>query len=110
MSEKLLRDLTVEILKRKFSKEYKEVKANPNGNPNFLLSNHGLAVASVQVESSSTISDERAEVWKELIGDGSKLIIMVPKEEKVRTMEILWNKGIADKVSVGTYEIVIKMP
>lgn len=110
MSEKLLRELTVEILKKRFSKEYKNVKTNPNSNPDFILSNEGLALAAVQVESTSSISEEKAEVWKNLIRNGTKLILMVPKDEKVRTMEILWNKGIADKVSVGTYEIVIKMP
>lgn len=110
MSEKLLRELTVEILKKRFSKEYKDVKTNPDGNPDFLLSNHGLVVAAVQVESANTISDQKADKWKELTQDGSKLIIMVPKDEKMRTMEILWNKGLADKVSVGTYEIVIKLP
>lgn len=110
MSEKLLRELTLEILKKKFSREYKDVRTNPDGEPDFILSNHGVVVASVQVESAETISSERAEKWKELAQGGSKLIIMVPREEKMRTMEILWDKGIADKVSVGTYEIVIKLP
>lgn len=110
MSEKLLRDLTVEILKKRFSKEYKDVRTNSAGNPDFVLLNHGLVVASVQVESADTISIEKADIWKELAGSGSKLIVMVPKDEKLRMMEILWDKGIADKVSVGTYEIVIKLP
>jgi hypothetical protein len=40
----------------------------------------------------------------------SKLILMVPANSKVRVMELLWKSGIADKVGVGSYEIVIKMP
>ncbi len=105
-----MRELIVEFLKKRFSREYKEIKENPSGNPDLILLNHGIMVASVQVESSETISIERADIWKQLIQDGSKLVIMVAKEDKARTMEILWNKGIADKVSIGTYEIVIKMP
>jgi hypothetical protein len=40
----------------------------------------------------------------------SKLILIVPKNSKVKAAEILWQKGIADRVSVGTYEIVVNMP
>jgi hypothetical protein len=41
---------------------------------------------------------------------GSKLILMVPKNAKVKAMELLWQNGIADRVSVGSYEISISMP
>lgn len=110
MSERLLRELIIELLKKRLSREYKEIKINLSGSPDLILSNHGFTVATVQVESESDITSERSEIWKQLIQDGSKLIIMVPKDEKVKTMEILWNKGIADKVSVGTYEIAVKIP
>lgn len=110
MSERLLRELIIELLKKRLSREYKEIKVNPSGSPDLILANHGFTVAVVQVESEIGITSERSEIWKQLAQDGSKLIIMVPKDEKVKTMDILWNKGIADKVSVGTYEIAIKMP
>jgi hypothetical protein len=41
---------------------------------------------------------------------GQKLILMVPKNTKVRAMELLWQEGIADRVGVGSYEIAITMP
>ncbi len=110
MSERLLRELIIELLKKRLSREYKEIKTNSSESPDLILANHGFTVASVQVETESSITPERSEIWKQLAQDGSKLIIMVPKDEKAKIMNLLWNKGIADKVSVGTYEIVIKMP
>jgi hypothetical protein len=41
---------------------------------------------------------------------GAKLILMIPKEMKVKVTELLWAKGLMDKVSTGIYEISIKMP
>jgi hypothetical protein len=35
---------------------------------------------------------------------------MISKEMKVKVTELLWAKGLMDKVSIGTYEIPIKMP
>jgi hypothetical protein len=35
---------------------------------------------------------------------------MVPKNSKAKVIELLWQNGIADKVSVGSYEISINMP
>jgi len=110
MNERLLRELIIDMLKKRLSKEYKEIDVNPSGSPDLILSNHGFRVAVVQVETESGINTERADTWKQMAQDGSKLIIMVPKDEKVKMMEILWSKGIADKVGVGTYEIVLKMP
>jgi hypothetical protein len=35
---------------------------------------------------------------------------VIPQNAKVKTMELLWQQGIADKVGVGSYEIRITMP
>ncbi|MCX7913944.1 MAG: hypothetical protein N2511_05100 [Thermodesulfovibrionales bacterium] len=110
MNEKLLHQIIVDHLKKKLSGEYKEIKVNSSGSPDLILSNHGFTVAYVQVETKSTITLERANLWEELAQSGIKLILMVPKDEKIRTTEILWNRALVDKVSVGTYEIIIKMP
>lgn len=110
MNEKLTHQAILEHLKKRLSAEYREIKINNNGNPDLILANHGFTVAYVQVETASSITAEKAEIWSNLIKDGTKLIIMVPKEEKVKMMNILWDKGLTDKVSVGTYEITIKMP
>lgn len=109
-SEKLLHDLIVDYLKQKLAMEYKEIKVNPTGNPDLILANHGLVLAMVEVETESSVTPEKAQEWKTMAGQGSKLILMVPKNLKVKTTEILWQKGIADKVGVGTYEILVNMP
>ncbi len=109
-NEKLVHDLIVDHLKQKLSKEYKDVSINAEGNPDLILSNHGLVLANVEVETEGTINPEKADDWKGLAQSGSKLILMVPKNSKAKVTELLWQKGIMDKVSVGNYEIVINMP
>ncbi len=109
-NEKLIHDLIVGRLKGKFSGEYKEIKVNPEGNPDIVLANHGLTLAVVEVETERSITPEKAEKWKEMAQSGTKLILMVPKNAKVKATELLWQKGIMDRVGVGSYEIVINMP
>jgi hypothetical protein len=109
-SEKLLHDLIVDRLRRKFAAQYREIKMNEGGGPDLVLANHGIALAVVEVETDTTITREKAEKWKEMAGTGQKLILMVPKNAKVKTMELLWKEGIADRVGVGSYEIAITMP
>ncbi|MDI6801130.1 MAG: hypothetical protein QMD01_03600 [Thermodesulfovibrionales bacterium] len=41
---------------------------------------------------------------------GSKLILIIPKTATAKATELLWQKGIADRVSIGSYEIVVSMP
>lgn len=109
-SEKLLHDLIVDRLRAKFAGQYKEIKINSGGNPDLVLANHGLTLAVVQVETEGSITAEKAEKWKEMARSGSKLILMVPKNAKVKVLELLWKSGIADRVGVGSYEIMISMP
>lgn len=107
--EELVHNLIVDYLKKRLSREYKEIEVNPSGNPDLILANHGLTLAIVEVETDSSITPEKAEKWK-IMSQQNKLIIMVPKNAKVKAMEFLWQKGIGDKVGIGTYEIVVNMP
>ena len=109
-NEKLKHDWVVDFLKHKFGREYKDIKINSEGDPDLVLANHGLVLSVVEVETESTITPEKAEAWKQTLEAGTKLILMVPKNTKARVMELLWQKGIADKVGVGSYDIVINMP
>ena len=109
-NEKLIHDWMVDFLKHKFGREYKEIKANPGGDPDLVLANHGLVLAVVEVETEGSITPEKAEAWKQTLQAGTKLILIVPKNTKAKVMELLWQKGIADKVGVGSYDIVINMP
>ena len=109
-NEKLIHDWMVDFLKHKFGREYKEIKVNPGGDPDLILANHGLVLSVVEVETEGSITPEKAEAWKQTLQVGSKLILMVPKNTKAKVMELLWQKGIADRVGVGSYDIVINMP
>ncbi|MBF0505404.1 MAG: hypothetical protein HQL09_01090 [Nitrospirae bacterium] len=109
-NEHLIHGLIIDHLKRRFRREYSEIKVNAAGDPDLTLSNHGLVLAVVEVETESSITPEKAGKWKDLAQPGTKLILMVPKSARVKVMEILWQKGIADRVGVGTYDIAITMP
>jgi BarA-like signal transduction histidine kinase len=74
-----------------------------------VLANYGLTLAVVDVETENSITTEQAEKWK-AVAEKNKLFLIIPKNAKVKATELLWQKGIGDKVSVGTYEIVINMP
>ena len=109
-NEKLVHDLIVDHLRQKLGREYKEVTVNPERNPDMVLANHGLVLANVDVETDNTITPDKAAEWKILAQPGTKLILMVPRNAKAKVTELLWQQGIMDKVSVGSYEIVINMP
>jgi len=116
--DRLIHDWLVKRLQARLSKEYREVIDNLVGNknefhghyPDLILGNHGMILAVVEVETEDSISDEKASVWKDLADSGTKLIIMVPKRSVKTVTSLLWNASIADKVSVGTYEVAINMP
>ncbi|MCC6347358.1 MAG: hypothetical protein IT388_09260 [Nitrospirales bacterium] len=109
-NEKLLHDLIVDHLRHRLSREYREIQVNAAGNPDLVLANHGLVLAVLEVETESGITPGKAEAWAGMAHSGPRLILMVAKSSKVRTMELLWQKGIADTVGVGTYEIAVTMP
>jgi hypothetical protein len=109
-NEKLMRDMMVEYLKKKLARNYKDITVNPAGNPDLVLANHGLVLANLVVETEGSVTLEKAETWKALARPGLKLIVMIPKSSKVRATEILWEKGISDRVVLGTYEIAVQMP
>jgi hypothetical protein len=114
-----IHEIILEHLKKRLSKEYKEIGINKTGEkkteygghyPDMVLGNHGMVLALLEVETSESISEKRVERWKVLSDLGVKLILMVPKDLKVRATELLWAKGLMGKVSMGTYEISVHMP
>ncbi|MEW5745920.1 MAG: hypothetical protein AB1805_10860 [Nitrospirota bacterium] len=109
-NERLLHDLVVDHLRYRLAREYGEITVNPSGTPDLTLASHGLVLALVEVETESTITPEKAAAWKTLAQPGTKLILMVPKHARVKVMELLWQQGVADRVSVGTYDLAITMP
>jgi len=119
--EKLIHDWLVSYLGRRLSRDYDDIKINPGGEkkneykghyPDLILSNHGMVLAVMEVETDSSITPEKADEWSRIAGAGLgiKLIVMVPKALKAKTVDLLWKKALADKVAIGSYEISIKMP
>ncbi len=117
-NEKLIHDWMVSHLKQRLRKNYDEIRINLgeeknefNGHhPDVIMGNHGMVVAIMEVETEGSITEERAGMWKTLSGLGAKLILMVPKVSKAKVIDLLWKQGLADKASVGSYEISVSMP
>ncbi|MBC8413374.1 MAG: hypothetical protein ISR96_04000 [Nitrospira sp.] len=119
INEQLIHDWMVVYLKEKLSRSYDKVLINLadkkenefNGiYPDLILSNHGLVMSIIQVETDQGITEANSETWKGLAGKGAKLILMVPKKHKARTIDLLWHSGLADKASIGSYELNVTMP
>ncbi len=116
--EQLIHDWLVRTLKSRLSREYRDIKDNLAGRenefngcyPDLILGNHGMVLAVVEVETEGSIGKEKAAQWKALSGTGTKLILMLPKKTVKRVTELLWEESIADRVSIGTYDIAINMP
>ena len=115
----LIHDWMISYLQNKLSRNYDNVKVNRdedrsnefNGQyPDLILENHGLVIAVMEVETEKTISADKAELWKTMANLGVKLILMVPKKLKPKVLDILWKNGMADKTSVGSYEMNVQMP
>lgn len=115
----LIHEIILEQVRRKLSRDYKEIGINRSGEekveykghyPDMVLGNHGMTLALLEVETGDTISEKGVERWKTLSELGVKLILMLPKEMKVKATDLLWSKGLMGKVSIGTYEISVTMP
>ena len=116
--EDLTHDIMLEYIKKELSKDYKEIGVNKNDEknvaykdhyPDMILGNYGMILSLLELETERSVSEERAERSKILSKLGATLIIMVPKNMKVKATDLIWKKGLMGKVSLGTYEIVIKM-
>jgi hypothetical protein len=116
--EHFFHDWLVSYLQGRLARDYKEVRANVGEEqkhefnhhyPDLILSNQGMVLAIMEVETEESIIPEQAERWKELAGLGAKLILMVPNHARPKVMELVLQKGLAAKVGVGSYELTIKM-
>lgn len=116
--EQVLHDWVVGHLKEKFSRIYSDIKINPGDTkdyefsgyyPDVLFINYGQVTQIIEVETSSTVNQDRVDHWKELSGLGVKLVVLVPKNRHKNAMELCWSNGLAAKVKIGTYEFQIDM-
>ncbi len=118
-NENLIHDWMVSYLRERLSRDYTEIKINLGGErknefnghyPDLILGSHGIVLAIMEVETRGSVTPEQAEEWKRLSGLGAKLILMLPRASKSKALDLLWKQGLADKVSVGSYDIQINMP
>ena len=117
-NEKLIHDWMVSHLKTRLSRDYDEIKVNLEDEknehdgffPDLIMSNHGMVLAVMEVETEGSINNEKAAEWKKIAESGTKLILMVPKRTKAKVIDLLWKQGLADKASIGSYELNINMP
>jgi len=118
-NDNLIHDWMVSYLKDRLSRDYNDIRINLGEEkhnefkghyPDLILMNHGMVLAIMEVETEGSITQEKADQWKTLSGLGAKLILMIPKASKAKIIDLLWKKGLADKTSVGSYEISVAMP
>lgn len=113
-----LREWLIRTLERRLGRDYKGLKANAGEKvheykghyPDLILESHGVTVGLMQVETEETLQDpERPKMWREMAALGPRLTLVVPSSAKAKVTEILWNEGLAGKVSLATYELVIRL-
>jgi hypothetical protein len=116
--EDLTHDIILGHIEKVLSRDYKQIGVNRHGEkkaaykehyPDMILGNHGMVLALLELETEGSVSEKAVERWKALSKLGVKLTIIVPKAMKVKATDLIWKNGMMGKVSLGTYEFVIKM-
>ena len=119
MNEQIFHDWMVTYLKERLRRDYNDVRMNVGDSrendfkgafPDLILGNHGLVLAIMEVETEGSVNEKKAGEWKKMASLGAKLILMVPRTSKAKVLDLLWKQGIADKASVGSYDLNITMP
>ncbi|MCX8034201.1 MAG: hypothetical protein N3A00_02650 [Thermodesulfovibrio sp.] len=108
--ERHLKEFLVYNLKQKLSKLQQEIENVKEPPPDLKILSYGMVIGYIDIITEKEIKTERIEKWKTLINQGNKLTIIIAKDEKLKITELLWKEGLAEKVSVGTYEINLFLP
>ena len=116
--EQFLHDWVIRKIKDKYSKIYKEVHTNPGEEKNFkfkehypdiVFVNYGQVVLIAEVETQETINEEEVKEWKELSNLGVQLVLLVPKEVQNTARDICWKNGIAAKIKIGFFDVLLNI-
>ncbi len=114
--EQFLHDWVIRKVHEKYSRLYSEIRINPGRETNFdykgkypdiIIVNYGQVVQIVEVETRESINIERVPKWKELSELGVKFTLMVPKELEGHARDICWKNGLAAKVNLGGFDVLI---
>ncbi|MEN2994141.1 MAG: hypothetical protein ABDH19_02185 [Thermodesulfovibrio sp.] len=108
--DKILKELLIHQIKQKLNRLQQEIQPVETPPPDLKVLSYGMIIGYIDIVTEREIPQERLNKWKKLISENNKLIILIPKEEKLKIMEILWKEGIAEKVSIGNYEINLSLP
>lgn len=108
--EKHLKELLIHQLKQRLSKIKQDLECLSEPPPDLKIISYGMVIGYIDIITEKEINPDRIAQWKKLISQGNKLTIIIPKEEKLKITETLWKEGLAEKVSVGTYEINLFLP
>lgn len=112
-----LHDWVVQEIKKKYSKEYNEIKINTidkkinaisnNLYPDIIFGNYGEIVMIVEVETVLEPLESIISHWKELQKTNISLIIFVPKDKLKEVRDICWNNQLIERVKVSTFSVEI---
>ncbi len=112
--EQFLHDWVIRKVHEKYSREYSKVHINPgeeknyeyNGAyPDIVFENYDQIVQIAEVETMETITEQRAEKWKNLSELGVKLSLLVPKNMQKAARDICWKSGLVAKVNIGSFDV-----
>ncbi|HLE24514.1 MAG TPA: hypothetical protein VI935_02555, partial [Thermodesulfobacteriota bacterium] len=71
--------------------------------------NYGQIMLIAEVETQETINEEEVQEWRELSNLGTQLVLLVPKELQNAARDICWRNGIASKVKIGFFEVMLSI-
>jgi hypothetical protein len=116
--EQFLHDWVIRKIKEKYSRIYKEVHINPGEEKNYIFKDHypdvvfvnyGQVVLIAEVETERTINEDEVKEWKELSNLGVQLVLIVPKEMQNAARDICWKNGIAAKVKISPFDVLLNI-
>jgi len=112
-----LHDWVIEEVKKKYSKDYNEIKINTrdkknnsisdNLYPDIIFGNYGEIVMIGEVETSLEPLELIVSNWRDLQKTNISLIIFVPKDKLKDARDICWNNQLIEKVKVSTFSVEI---
>lgn len=108
--EKSLKELLIHQIEQRLNKLNQKVEPLSETPPEMKIVSYGMTIGYIDIVTEKDLKAERIEKWKNLVSKGEKLILLIPKEEKLRIADMLWKEGLAEKVSIGTFEINLFLP
>ena len=116
--EEFLHDWIVEEVKKKYKKEFNEIKINTihkNENdfkglyPDIIFGNYGQVVMIGEVETESNISEKIIPKWKELQGLNINCLIFVPKSKLKLTRNLCFENQLIDRIKILSFSVEIPL-